>query len=271
MRLVGERRALAAAVMAFFAILFFLNGVAGPPELAPMFLGLGATYFAGFFGLVAGWFWARWFAMGVGFSGLVIAGILGVQIGLDPIVLIFGGSHLGVVLGLMGRGPAAAFDGRADWRERWRMDENAVNRLGKAITRAGASLPYLVMVGLAPRGGGLGAAALALAALGLGVLGLRALVKLRTWGVAALGGAALTSLAGLWGASEMFGRTGATVATWGPGGCQVSHVAARGTMADHAVTVGGGGLALLLAAVLLTAAILPLVPALWRALRTPGD
>ena len=128
MRLVGERKACAAIVLAMFSLLFLTNGLLGPPAFAVLFYALGAAYLTAFFGLVAGWFWARWYTMG---------------------------------LALVGKGPALAFDGRKDWRERWRMDDNSVNRLGKAVMRAGASVPYLIMAGLAPKQG-MGAGALAL-------------------------------------------------------------------------------------------------------------
>jgi hypothetical protein len=188
MRFVGERKACAAAVLAFFATLFMLNGLVGPPPFAPMFLALTASYLIGFFSIVSGWFWGRWFAMGLGFSGLILAALLGFQIGLDPIVWIYGGSHGVVVLALLGQGPASAFDGRKDWREKYKLDDNAANRLGKSIINAGASLPYLILAGLAPKQGM--AAALGFAGLAAGILGLRAIIKMRTWGVLALAAAA---------------------------------------------------------------------------------
>lgn len=193
MRLVGERKACAAAVLGFFATIFFLNGVAGPPEFMAMFLGLALAYLAGFFGVVAGWFWARWYGLGLAFSGVLIGAMLWWQIGLEPIVMIYGGSHLAVGLALWGRGMATAFDGRTDWRQRWRMDENAANRLGKAVMRAGASLPYLIMAGLAPKQD-LALVAAALLA-GVGVFGL---VRLRTWGLIAVGAASILAVVGAW-------------------------------------------------------------------------
>ncbi len=195
MALVGERKACGAAVLAFFTSIFTINALAGPPNLAPLFGGLAAIYGIAFFGLVAGWFWARWYATGVAFSGLAMAAMLGFQIGLDPIVWIWGGAHAVILACLLGAGPASAFDARTDWRSRWRMDDQAANRLGKAVQRAGASLPYLVMAGLAPKQSMGGTAAFAaVAALVLGVAGLRALVRMRSWGVLAMGGAALLSM-----------------------------------------------------------------------------
>lgn len=156
-----------------------------------MFVALGSVYVVAFIGLVAGWFWARWYALGVAFSGVALGALLFLQIGLEPVVLVFGGSHGALGLALVGRAMASAFEGRTDWQKRWRMDENAVNRLGKAVMRAGASLPYLIMVGLAPREESL----VAIAAVGA-ALGLWALVRLRTWGVFALGSSGVVALAG---------------------------------------------------------------------------
>src|SRR5262245_10900544 len=185
MRFVGERKALAALVLAFWGLLFTMNGLLGPPQLQAMFLCLAGVYFLGFFGVVAGYFWARWYALGLGLSGVAMAVILWWQVGLDPVVVIWGGGHLLVSLMLLGRGPTAAFDGRKDWRERYRMDENAANRLGKAIMRAGASLPYLIMAGLAPKQG-LGAALLGFTAVALGVAAVVGLFRLRAWSILAV-------------------------------------------------------------------------------------
>ena len=107
------------------------------------------------------------------------------SLGLDPVVIFLAVTHGIVVLALMGRGPAAAFDGRKEWRERFRMDDNAANRLGKAILRAGASLPYIILAGLAPKQGMM----FGILAIGGASLGLLGLVKLKTWGVLGLVGA----------------------------------------------------------------------------------
>ena len=73
MRLIGERRAVAAAILAYFGILFGTAAYVGPPQLIPMFAGMGVAYGVAFIGVVALWFWARWFAIGLGFSGVVLA------------------------------------------------------------------------------------------------------------------------------------------------------------------------------------------------------
>jgi hypothetical protein len=192
MRLVGERRAVAAAVLAFFSIELLLGALLQPDELRALRFALGVAYFTAFVGVVSGWFWARWYTLGLAFSGVGIALTLGWKVGLDPVVYVLGGCHLAIGLGLLGDEAAAFYDGRKDWRERWKMDQNAVNRLGKAVMRAGASLPYLIIAGLVPKGMELGAVALV-----LGVAGIVGLVRLRTWGVLALGGAGIASAAHL--------------------------------------------------------------------------
>jgi hypothetical protein len=195
--LVGERRACAAAALSFFMMLFLMNALVAPPAFAPLFYALTVTYTITFAGVVAGWFWARWFATGIGISGLILAGMLAWQIGLDPVVFMWGGAHLAVVLGMLGDGAASFYDARTDWRERWKVDENGANRLGKAIMRAGTSLPYLIMAGLAPRESGSELTMLlAIGAVGFAAVGVNALVRMRTWGVFMLGAAAVAGAIG---------------------------------------------------------------------------
>jgi hypothetical protein len=79
------------------------------------------------------------------------------------------------------------FDGQTAWRERFHLDENATNRLGKSIVRVGVSLPYIVLYALAPREGAQLGAVVALAMVGFGAW---ALVRMRTWGMLALAGGA---------------------------------------------------------------------------------
>jgi hypothetical protein len=196
-RLTGERRALAAAVFAFYGFLFLLVALQPPaPGWGPCFAGMAGVYGLGFFGLVAGYFWARWYAIGVGISGVLSAGISMWQIGLEPVLLFYGGTHLGASIVLWGSGMAAAFDGRPEWRERFHLDEGATHRLGRAIVRVGVFLPYTIMYALAPRDDTGGAILVALGA-GLAVLGVWGLFRLRTWSLAALGGGAVALAASL--------------------------------------------------------------------------
>jgi hypothetical protein len=190
MRFVGERRAIAAASLSLFMVILLLNGIIGGGPARAMILGLGLAYLVAFLGVVAGWFWARWYALGLAFSGVSLAAMLGWQQGWDlPEVWVIGGFHGLACLALLGEEAASAFDGRRDWRERLHMDENAVNRLGKAVTRAGASLPYLIVAGLAPRQS-LDAGSMALL---LAVIGLGATLHLRTWGLLVMAAAAVVA------------------------------------------------------------------------------
>jgi hypothetical protein len=189
MKLVGERRALAALMLAFWFINFLMNALMGGGPMVRIMYALAGVYGLAFFGVVAGYFWARWYAIGVSLFG-VILGVVGLwQAGPDEGVLIFGGTHLLVTLGLVGTAMSQLFDGQAAWRERFHMDDNAVQRLGRSVIRAGASLPLVLAYGLMPRQGG---AALAMVA--LATLGFAALVRLRTWGVLALGAAGALAL-----------------------------------------------------------------------------
>jgi len=196
-RLTGERRAIAAALLAFYAFIYILVAMTPPPGWAACFAAMALVYGTGFFGLVAGYFWARWYAIGLGMSGLITGVFSLVQIGVEPILLFYGVTHAGVSLFLWGGGMSLAFDGRKEWRERFHLDENSTHKLGKSVIRLGISLPYIVLYALAPKDGA-GEAVFAALAGGLVLAGIIALFRMRTWGVAALvGGAALlgTSLA----------------------------------------------------------------------------
>ncbi|HET6613681.1 MAG TPA: hypothetical protein VFG83_16895, partial [Kofleriaceae bacterium] len=182
-------RALAAALLAFYGFLFLIVSLAPPPGWGPCFAALALIYGAGFFSLVAGYFWARWFSIGLGMSGLISAVVSMTQIGLEPVLLFYGLTHAAVAVVLWGTPMAAAFDGKREWRERFSLDENGTHRLGKAIIRAGISLPYVVMYALAPRDGAT-SVILAMAALGLAAIGIWGLVSTRTWSLAAILGAA---------------------------------------------------------------------------------
>lgn len=195
MALVGERKAVASAILALYALLlFFVSLVSPEPALVPFLMALAATYGLAFFAVVAGYFWARWFAIGLGLYGLS-TGVLAIwQIGPEPVMLFYALTHGAVSILLWGPRVAAQFDGRADWRERFHMDENATHRLGRAIIRVGLTLPFLLAYGLAPREGA-GEMMLALGAVGLAGAGIWALLRLRSWGVLAmLAGAAAIAI-----------------------------------------------------------------------------
>jgi len=188
--------------MAFYFLLFLMFALSGlAPEMERALFALAGVYGLAFFSLVAGYFWARWYTVGVGLFGLITAvvGLWQVEPDLRPLILkqmlFFGGTHLATSLMLWGDSMSQGYDGKTAWRERFHMDDNAVQRLGKAVIRAGVSLPFVLLYAFGPRADEtLLASIVALTLTGLGV---RALFKLKTWGVLALGaaGVLLTAIA----------------------------------------------------------------------------
>jgi hypothetical protein len=199
MKLVGERRALSAVIFAFYFLVYLIIGMQGlVPELDKAFYALAGVYGLAFFALVAGYFWARWYAVGVGLYGVITTAVGMWQLGPEPVLLFVGGTHLAATIMLWGHAMSEGYDGQTAWRERFHMDDNAVQRLGRSVIRAGVSLPMVLLYALAPKPGA-GELAVSVVALGLAAFGLRALVRMRTWGVLALGaaGALLVTLAGV--------------------------------------------------------------------------
>ncbi len=192
MRLTGERRAIAAAFLAMYGFLFLINALSVPdPGLVPLFGALAAIYALGFLGLVAGYFWARWFAIGLGLSGFLMGTLTMLQLGgIMGIFVFYALTHLAITAAMWGNGMSRSFDGRKEWRERFHLDESATNRLGKSVIRVGVSLPYIVLFALAPREG----AGLALVGGGMVVAGAWALTKMRSWSIPALAAGAVTML-----------------------------------------------------------------------------
>ena len=196
MKLVGERRAIAAAVFLFYCLLYMLNGYMGDPSMSKFAYAVGGVYGLAFFSLVAGYFWARWYSIGVGLYGVILAAVGFISGKLPPgsegVIMFIGGTHLIATLSLWGSAMAGPYDGQTAWREKFHMDDHAVQRLGRAVIRAGVSLPLVLAYALAPRPGT--SLVLSLVVVALTGLGLRALVKLKTWGVMALGTAGVLLL-----------------------------------------------------------------------------
>jgi len=192
--LVGERRAVAAAVLAFYGLIFFLLGSNVPGEMRPMILALAAIYGVGFFGVVSGWFWGRWYASGVGMWGIVTAAVGIWQVGPEPVFVFLAVTNGMLPLFLAGDAMAAGYDGRPEWRARFHLDDLAVHRLGKSVTRAAMSLPWLLLWALAPKQPNSVAVLLPVALATSGVWGL---FRLKTWGILALaaGAAGTTAVA----------------------------------------------------------------------------
>jgi hypothetical protein len=195
------RRALAALSLSLFISLYLAISLNAPNGLGPVFAGLAFCYGVAFCGVVAEWFWGRWFATGLGWSGIMLGMVALLQLGWTPIFAIYLGLHGLIVLALMGGKMAARYDLQEAWRTRYQMDDLGVARLRKTVTRAAASLPSLIVWALGPREGGMAFGA-AVAALVLAGLGLRGVVRMRSWGILALGGAAVAA------PLAIFGQTG---------------------------------------------------------------
>ncbi|CAN5875956.1 hypothetical protein BH11MYX2_BH11MYX2_18080 [soil metagenome] len=204
MKLVGERRALAAIVFAFYFIYFMFGAIQNGPPVTGMLYSLAGCYGLAFFALVAGYFWARWYAVGVGLFGVIVAAVSIWQLrsgdpdewaALWPILAFFGGTHAFASVLLWGDNMAGPFDGKTEWREKLHMDDNAVQRLGRSVIRAGVGLPFVLMYAFVPKQSA--GTALAFVALGLTAFGLRAVIRARTWGVLslALAGSVMITLA----------------------------------------------------------------------------
>lgn len=185
MKFAGERRAIAALMFAFWFVMYLMNALLGGGPLAKLLYGMAGVYGLAFFSLVAGYFWARWYSVGVSLFGVIVAGIGLWQMGPEFQVLFIGITHLTATAMLWGASMSELYDGQLAWRERFHMDEHAVQRLGRSVIRAGVSLPMVLIYGLAPKAPA--AMVLSLGAFVLAALGLRALVKMRTWGVIAIG------------------------------------------------------------------------------------
>lgn len=210
MGLVGERKAIASAILALYTLIFLLSAFSIPDQrLVPFLSSLAATYGLAFFAVVAGYFWARWFAIGLGLYGLSTGALMLWQLGPEPVVMFYAITHGLVSALLWGTRVASQFDGRSDWRERFHMDENATHRLGRAVIRVGLTLPFLLAYGLAPREDA-GQMILAAGTLGLACAGIWGLLRLRTWGVLVMLGAAVAVAAGAFAAAPLSNAVDAT-------------------------------------------------------------
>jgi len=240
------RRAVAALALSLFVSLYLLISLNAPPGWSAAFLALGACYLVAFLAVAAEWFWGRWFAVGLGWSGLMVAIASLVMIGWTPPLAIYGLLHALIVLPLSGQKMAARYDLQEAWRTRYRMDDLGVARLRKTITRASASLPSLILWALGPK---TDAAFLgSLAAIALTAAGLHGLVRLRSWGIVALGTAGTLVLA--------FGHIGAFA---------TQALGAFGPL-PQLLELAGPTMAFLF----LTAAVLPFVGPTVRFLRRPA-
>jgi hypothetical protein len=182
------RRALAALALSLFMTLYLLVSFQAPEGWAAAFLALAVCYGVAFMGVAAEWFWGRWFASGLGWSGVMVGIASLIMIGWSPPLAIYGGLHALVVLALAGKKMADRYDLQEAWRTRYGMDEFGVARLRKTVTRAAASLPSLILWALGPKepGQGLWLAFAGVVATSFAVVGLRGVVRMRSWGLMAM-------------------------------------------------------------------------------------
>ncbi|MGB1699578.1 MAG: hypothetical protein ACPHRO_06485, partial [Nannocystaceae bacterium] len=192
--MVGLRRALALLILGFFFSQLFMVAMLGPSETFALYLGLALCYGIAFFGLAAEWFWGRWFAMGIGNFGSVFL-LLMLQLGFEPILAFFGGTHALVAVLLMGEGMASRYERSEHTKERWNFQEESLVLMRRAFKSAGSTLPLLVMYFFAPKPEAVTLAVFAMAA--VAALGL---ARGKTWGLIPLLGISATCLAhGIWG------------------------------------------------------------------------
>ena len=178
-----------------YGFLFLLISLQLGEELGVAMGALAALYAVSFVGIVAGYFWARWFSVGLGISGLIMGGLTLLQLDQDqpgydiifPKLVFYTATHLAITVLLWGNAMARHFDGRKEWRERFHLDESATNKLGKSVIRVGVSLPFVLLMALVPKE----EAALALFGGMSIVVGAWALVKMRTWSIPAMGAGAV--------------------------------------------------------------------------------
>jgi hypothetical protein len=196
------RRAVAALSLSLFVFLFLgfalVMWMNGQEAWVPSFIALAVAYAVAFMGVAAEWFWGRWFAAGLAWSGVITAVGVIFQLGeWNTILGTYGVLHGLVVLMLSGGKMAERYDLQPAWRERYAMDEFGVARLRRTVTRASASLPSVILYALAPKEPGQAIFAAATLAAGvLTVAGLASLVRVRTWGLVALAGAAVALFVG---------------------------------------------------------------------------
>lgn len=186
--MVGFRRAIALLILGFYVTQFGMTAWLGPDELYALYLGLTLCYGLAFIALAAEWFWARWFAIGVGNFGSLFLLVL-LKVGMEPMIAFFGFTHLAVGVLLLGEGMASRYEHSEATAERWNFQEDSLILMRRAVKSAGSTIPFLILYGLAPR-----PEAWQLTALAVGAAGLFGLLRARTWGVLALGVAGAMAL-----------------------------------------------------------------------------
>jgi hypothetical protein len=186
--MIGTRRAIALLILSFYFFYFGVLALVAPDELIAMSLALMLVYGLAFFALAAEWFWARWFAIGLGNFGSLMLLLL-FKVGFEPVYVIGGVTHLLVAVCLMGEGMAAKYEYSEKASERWNLQEDSIALMRRAVKSAGSTLPVLIIYTLGPR-----PEWMHLALLATGVAGFVGLVRGKTWGPLALGATGLVCL-----------------------------------------------------------------------------
>jgi hypothetical protein len=246
-----ERVAVALLALSFFCVLYTLVAASSPPGWRPVFAALAGCYVVAFLAVACQWFWGRWYASGLAWSGTTLGLVSLVMVGWHPALALYAGLHAVVLAMLAGPRLAARYELQAAWRERFAIDEFGVARMRRFVTRASAALPSLIVWALGPREGeGQGSVILTAAVAVVALAGLAGSLRLRTWGLLATALAAMAALL----AGFAFTRPTLAGATGWP---------------DPAAWLGTTPAGLALAASLLFAAVVPFAGPLvrtWRSL-----
>jgi len=120
------RRAVAALALCLFVVLYAFLALMLDASWKPAFAGLAACYLVAFLGLAAEWFWGRWFASGLAWSGVMVSALSLAMMGWAWPLAIYGGLHALVVFLLVGKRMTALYDLQEAWRVRYKMDEHGV-------------------------------------------------------------------------------------------------------------------------------------------------
>ncbi|MEM9193261.1 MAG: hypothetical protein AAGF12_29065 [Myxococcota bacterium] len=152
------------------------------PVIRNFCIALTLIYGVGVVALAARFYWARWFARGLGWWG-VMSGCLLMYVsgGVTRELLSFTIAH-GIVLALLNsKSVIQAYDGQEAWRKE--LDEKMQRRMANLFTNLGTALPYIAFYALIPRGSG------AAEIVGLGLLGaaLFGLARGKSWGLLGVG------------------------------------------------------------------------------------
>jgi len=151
---VGERKALSLLFFSVFVNLYALVALIlyGSGENGALFAALSCCYAIGFFAVASGWFWGRWFFVGLAYSGLTMALwsiVISKQI--DGFIVFYGALHGISALCLQGQLMEKTYEGQSGWKEQLQIDEQTAKKIGTTVVRVASSLPAVLALLLAPR------------------------------------------------------------------------------------------------------------------------